>query len=129
MTSMVTPCLVLLVYYFYCTNGANMAAIAATVTAIAKMVIGYMGDVLLNSILGQPTLNSMQHLSKQLVSYFATTKWGGKHGFLPLVLSEAKISLTVGDNNLNCKRLSKPDLLNPKIEDDTKWRKLLQFQE
>ena len=36
MLSMLTRCLVLLVYYFKCTNGANVEAITATVTNITK---------------------------------------------------------------------------------------------
>ena len=78
----------------------------------------------LNKIVGQPTLNSVHHLAEQL----ATTKWSGKHGFPPLVLSEAKMRLTDGDNNFNCKQLANPELLNQKIEDNTKGSEILQLQ-
>ena len=60
---------------------------------------------------------------------FSATKWGDKHSFLPLVLPEAKTRLASRDKNLNCKRLAKPELLNPKIEDDTKGHRLLQLKE
>ena len=33
-----------------------------------------------------------------------------------------------GNINLDCKRLKKPDLINPKIEDITQGRELLQLQ-
>ena len=91
-----------------------------------------MKSVLLEAIVGQPTLNSVQHLVKQLktfASHFATTKWGGKRRFLPLVLSKAKMRLAAGDHNLDCKRLEKPEILNPRIEDSIKGREFLQLQE
>ena len=91
-----------------------------------------MESILLDAIVGQPTLNSVRHLSEHLTtfaSHFATTKWGVKHGLLPLILRKAKICLAAGDNSLDCERLDKPELLNPKIEDGTKGHELLQLQE
>ena len=60
-------------------------------------------------------------------SHFATTKWGGKHGLLPLVLSKAKMRLAAGDN-LDYKRIAKTKILNPKIKDNAKGRELLKLQ-
>ena len=71
-----------------------MAATTTTVDAITNMVIVRMEAVPLDAIAGQPTLHSVRHLVKQLqnfASHLATTKVGGKHGLLPLVLSEAKM--------------------------------------
>ena len=76
-----------------------MAATTATVTDINEMVRGRMEVVLINAIVGQPSLNFVRHLVEQLTtfaSHFATTKWGGKHRFHPLVLNKAKIILTAG---------------------------------
>ena len=109
-----------------------MATITATMTAITKMVRGRMEAVLLNSIVGQPNLNSVQHLVEQIAdftSHFGTTKWGGKHGFLPLILSKAKVRLAARDKTLDCKRLANPDILNPKMDDNKKGRNILQIQE
>ena len=109
-----------------------MAEITATVTAITKMMIGHMEAVPLDAIVLQPILNSVRHLVEQFAnfaSHLETTKWGDKHGFPPLVLSEDKMRLAAGYNNLDCKWLAKPNLLNPRIEGDTKGRKLLQLQE
>ena len=91
-----------------------------------------MEAVPLGAIVGQSTLNSVWHLVKQLATFaihFATTKWGGKHRFLLLVRSEAKMQLDTGDNNLDCERLNNPKILNPRIADSTKGRDLLQLQE
>ena len=109
-----------------------MAEITATVTAITKMVKRRMEAVPLNAIVGHPTLNSVRHLVNQLAtfaSHFATTKWGSKHGFLPLVLTETKMSLDPGVQNLEYGRIKWPKILNPKIEDNNKRRKLLHIQE
>ena len=83
-------------------NGANMAAIMITVAAITEMVRGRMGAVPLNAIVGKPTLNSVRHLFKRLATFaihFVITKWGGKHGFLPIFLSKAKMRLVTEENN------------------------------
>ena len=96
-----------------------MAAIAATVTSITKMVRESMEAVPLDAIVGHTTLKSVRHLADQLVafvSYFATTKWGKNHGFLPLVFTETKIRLSAGIQDLECRRIKRPKLLNPKIE-------------
>ena len=85
-------------------NSATMAAIMTTVTAITKMVRGRMEAFPLDAIVGQPTLHSVQHLVNQIetfASHFATTKWNGKHGFLPLVLRETEMRPAAGNNNLD----------------------------
>ena len=87
---------------------------------------------LIHAIVGQPTLTSLQLVVKKIAIFaihLVTTKWGGKHGFLPLVLSEAKMQLDARDNNLDWERHAKPKFLNPIIEDDTKGRNLIQLQE
>ena len=102
-----------------------------TVTAITKMARGRMEAVPLDAIVRQPTLHSVRHLVEQLAtfaSHFATIKWGGKHGFLPLVLSKAKMRPASGNNNLDCERLKKTDLINPRIEDITQGIEILQLQ-
>ena len=76
-----------------------MEAITANVNAITKIVRGHMEAVQLNAIVGQPTLKSVRHYVEQLATFaihFVTTKWGDKHGFLSLVLSEAKMQLATG---------------------------------
>ena len=86
----------------------------------------------IDTIMGQPTLNSIRHLVNQLASFashLATTKWGGKNGFLLLVLTETKICLAAGIQDIEYGRIKRPKLLNLKIEYDTKGRGLLQIQE
>ena len=82
----------------------------------------------LEAIVSKPTLHFMRHLVKQLATFasrFATTKWCGEHGFPLLVLREAKMIPAARNNNLDCERLKKPELVNPRIEDSTQGRALL----
>ena len=54
---------------------------------------------------------------------------GGKHGFLPLVLTKTKMHLAAGNQNPDRKRIENPELLKPKTEDNIMVHELLQFQE
>ena len=74
----------------------------------------------LDAIVGQPTLNSVRHLADHLsafASHFTNNGWGGKHGFLPLLLTETKIRLAAGNLDLDCGHIKRPEILKPKIED------------
>ena len=108
-----------------------MATITTTMNAITEMLRGHMGAVLLDAIVRQSTFNSVKHLVEQFASFvrhFVTTKWGGKHVFILIVLREAKIQLAARNKNCDCKRLENPKLLNPRIEYSTQGHKLLQLQ-
>ena len=108
-----------------------MAATTTTVAAITNMVRRRVEAVPLDTIVGQHTLHYVQQFVEQLATFaihFATTKWGGKHGFLPLVLSKSKMIPATMNNNLDYERLKKPELLNQKIEDSTQGLELLQLQ-
>ena len=88
-----------------------MAVTTTTVVAITYMVKGRMEAVPIDAVAGQPILHSVRHLAEQLAtfaSHFATTKWGGNHWFLTIVLSKANMILSTGKDNLYCKRLKKP---------------------
>ena len=106
--------------------------ITSTVTAITEMVRGRMEAVPLNAIVGQSTLNSVRHLVGQIAAFtrhFDTTEWGGNHGPLPLVPTKTKMCLAAGIQDLEYGHIKSTELLNPKIEDDTKGCDILQLQE
>ena len=108
-----------------------MAVITTPVTAITKMVRGRMEYVPPDAMFVQTTLHSVRHIIEQLTtfaSHFVTTKWGGNHGFLLLVLRKAKAIPASDNSNLEYERLKKPELLNPRIGDSTQNQYLLQFQ-
>ena len=91
-----------------------------------------MEAVPLDAIVGQSILNSVRHLVDQIAAFtrhFATIEWGGNHGSLLLVLTETKMWLAAGIQDLECGHTKRTELLNPKIEDETKGRGILQLQE
>ena len=109
-----------------------MASITTTVTAITKMVRGHVVAVPINPIVVQPTLCTVHTLVEQLTafaSHFNTTTWGGRHGYLPLVLNQKIMRFVTTDNSLNCVRLKKPALAHPNIANNTKGRDLVQLKE
>ena len=108
-----------------------MTMTTKTVTDITELVRGRTETVLLDTIFGQPILQPVRHLIEQFTtfaSHLATTKWGGKHGLLFLVLREAKMISAARNINLDCEWFKKPELLNPRIEDRTQGRELIQLQ-
>ena len=109
-----------------------MVVTVAVISTMIEMLKGMMEAVPLDAILRHPILNSVQHLIDHPAAFainLATTKWGGKHGFLQLVLIETKMCLAARNQDLEHGHIKRPELLNPKIVYDTKGRDLLQFQE
>ena len=54
----------------------------------------------LDKIIGQPTIRQYHHLKKQLAKLAAavkTTEWGGRHGHIALVLTEAHMRTVTGN--------------------------------
>ena len=73
-------------------------------------------------LIGQPTRHSVSHLINQLAgftSYFSSSHWEGRHGYLSLVLSDAEMRLVTGDASLDCSRLPLPARINARITDAT----------
>ena len=107
-----------------------MSALTSTVTAITKMVRGRLDAVPFDPLIGQPTRHSVRHLIDQLAgftSHFSSSHWGGRHGYLTFVLSEAEMRLVTGDADLDCARLPLPARTNAQITDATVGRALLQL--
>ena len=107
-----------------------MSAITSTVTDITEMVQGRLEAVPFDALIGEPTRHSVRHLIDQLASFtshFSSSHWGGCHGYLSLVLSNAQMRLVMGDAALDCSRLPLPSRINTRITDATVGRALLQL--
>jgi len=66
---------------------------SATETAVREAVRAKIYAMPLDKIVGQPTTATANHLKEQIAKIAAaikTTKWGGRHGHLPLVLSDTE---------------------------------------
>ncbi len=72
----------------------------------------------LNVIVGQPTIKSMDRMMgqrTQMVASVKTTAWGGLHGSLALVLDDADYAMVTKNIVTLAASLSKPAMINPKI--------------
>ena len=109
-----------------------MSAITSTVTAITEMVQGQLEAVPFDPLIGQPTRHSVRQLIDELAgftSHFSSSHWGGRHGYLSLVLFDAEMRLVTGDAALDCSRLPLPAHINTRITDATVGHALLQLKE
>ena len=109
-----------------------MSDLTSTMTAITEMVRGRLEAVPFDPLIGQPTRHSVRHLIDQLAgftSHFSSPHWGGRHGYLTLVISDAEMRPVMGDAALDCERLPLPERINAQITDATVGRALLQLQE
>jgi hypothetical protein len=84
----------------------------------------------LDTIVGQPTTESMDRMTKhmaQMVPPVKTTALGGLHGSLALVLNDLHYATVTCWAVSSTARLVQPPVVNPAIEDNTPQRKLLRL--
>jgi hypothetical protein len=85
----------------------------------------------LDTIVGQPTTESMDQMMEQMAQMVApvkTTAWGGLHGSFALVLDDVNYTTVTRRAITLTARLIQPPLVNPAIEDDTPQHELLCLQ-
>jgi hypothetical protein len=86
---------------------------------------------LLNTIVGQPTIESMDQMTEQMAQMVVpvkTTAWGGLHGSLALVLDDVNYATVTCQAVKSTDRLVHPPAVNPAIKDNTPQCKLLRLQ-
>ena len=93
----------------------------ATGASVQESIRAQIGTSAIDKIIGQPTTTSVNNLKEQIAKIAAsvkTTKWGGRHGYLPLVLDDTEwrtasgygATLPNGEPN-NTDRLTRPPLV------------------
>ncbi len=85
----------------------------------------------LNTIVGQPTTESMDRMMEQMVqmvAHFKTTAWGRLHGSLALVLDGVNYAPVTCRAVTSTAHLVQPPAVNPAIKDDTPQRECLCLQ-
>ena len=90
-----------------------MESSTANEAAIRKAVRAQIATMPLNQIDGQPTKTMVNHLKHQcakLPSSVTTTKWGGRHGYLPLVINEEEFQSITKDDTATTGRLDTPPI-------------------
>jgi hypothetical protein len=91
---------------------------SATGLSVHQMVAFIMSAKLLDVIVGQSTTKSMDRMMEQMAQMVApvkTTALGGLHGSLALVLNDADYAKVTKNIVTLAAPLSKPTMINPKI--------------
>eukprot|EP00804_Cyclotella_cryptica_P026879 CCRYP_017595-RA/>CCRYP_017595-RA protein AED:0.44 eAED:0.44 QI:0/-1/0/1/-1/1/1/0/180 len=86
---------------------ANEATVYEAVRAIVT-------PLPLNKIVGQPTTSTVNHLWQQIAKIAAavkTTSWGGRHGHLALVLTDAEYRTVTGNPDIAIDCLPTPPII------------------
>ena len=86
---------------------ANKATVHEAVRAIVS-------PLPLDKIVGQPTTSTVNHLRQQIAKIAAavkTTSWGGRHGHLALVLTDAEYRTVTGNPDITIARLPTPPIV------------------
>ena len=73
-------------------------------------------------IVGSPEhgpINILEDEIAKVAATFKTTRYGGRTGFLALIVDEEEMQRVTNDGTLNCTCSPKPPLLSPKLNDAT----------
>ncbi len=84
----------------------------------------------LDTIVGQPTTESMDRMTEQMAQMVApvkTTAWGRLHGSLALVLDDVDYVTVTSRAVTSTARLVQPPAVNPAIEDNITQCELLRL--
>jgi hypothetical protein len=83
------------------------------IAAIDEMIRAKFDAATITRIVGQPSLTSVRLLVDELAKIVAgckTSKWGGKHGHLKVVLGKDKYRLVLAQPELDCTVVGKPSI-------------------
>ena len=92
---------------------------AAREAAIEAQIIARFDAASITRHHDQPNVTNVRLLESEVAKVatsFATQYFGGDHGHLAAVLTEAKVRRVASDTNLDCTAPTKPPLINPSIE-------------
>ena len=99
-----------------------MSSPTANEAAVYEAVRAIVAPLPLDKVVGQPTTSTVNHLRQQIAKIAAavkTTSWGGRHGHLALVLTEAKYRSITGDPTIAINRLPTPPIVAAGLTNNT----------
>jgi hypothetical protein len=91
-----------------------MSSPKANKATVYKPVRAIVMPLPLDKIVGQPTTSTVNHLRQQIAKIAAaikTTSWGGRHGHLALVLTNAEYRTITGNPDIVIDRLPTPPII------------------
>eukprot|EP00804_Cyclotella_cryptica_P015596 CCRYP_003603-RA/>CCRYP_003603-RA protein AED:0.17 eAED:0.17 QI:0/-1/0/1/-1/1/1/0/82 len=80
-----------------------MSSPTANEATVYKAVRAIVTPLPLDKIVGQPTTSTVNHLRQQIAKIAAavkTTSWGGRHGHLALMLTNAEYRIVTGNPDI-----------------------------
>ena len=99
-----------------------MSSPTANEAAAYKAVQAITAPLPLDKVIGQPMTSTVNHLWQQIAKIMAavkTTSWGGQHGHLALVLTNAKYRSITGNPTIAVDRLPTPPIIAVGITNNT----------
>eukprot|EP00804_Cyclotella_cryptica_P021921 CCRYP_000872-RA/>CCRYP_000872-RA protein AED:0.59 eAED:0.39 QI:0/0/0/1/1/1/2/0/327 len=90
-----------------------MSSPTANEATVYEAVRAIISPLPLDKIVGQPTTSTVNHLRQQIAKIAAaikTTSWGGRHGHLALVLTDAEYRTVTGNPDITIDRLPTPPI-------------------
>jgi hypothetical protein len=91
-----------------------MSSPTANEATVHEAVRAIVSPLPLDKIVGQPTTSTVNHLRQQIAKIAAavkTTSWGGRHGHLALVLTDAEYRTVTGNPDITIARLPTPPIV------------------
>eukprot|EP00804_Cyclotella_cryptica_P030544 CCRYP_014827-RA/>CCRYP_014827-RA protein AED:0.57 eAED:0.57 QI:0/0/0/0.5/1/1/2/0/398 len=91
-----------------------MSSPTANEATVYEAVRAIISPLPLDKIVGQPTTSTVNHLRQQIAKIAAavkTTSWGGPHGHLALVLTDAEYCTVTGNPDITIDRLPTPPIV------------------
>ena len=99
-----------------------MSTSTVTEAAVREAVRAQLATMPFDKIIGQPTNHTVNHLEKQIARMAAavkSTKWGGRHGCIALVVDEASYRTITGTPTATVDRLQAPPLVPTALANNT----------
>ena len=99
-----------------------MSSPTANEAAVYKAVWALVTPLPLNKVVGQPTASTVNHLQQQIAKIMAaikTTSWGGWHGHIALVLTDAEYQSITGNPNIAIDCLPTPLIITASLTNTT----------
>ena len=99
-----------------------MSSPTANEATVYEAVRAIITPLPLDKIIGQPTTSTVNHLRQQIAKIAAavkTTSWGGRHGHLALVLTDAEYRTVTGNPDIVVDRLPPPPIVATGLSNTT----------
>ena len=99
-----------------------MSSPTANEASVYEAVRAIITPLPLDKIIGQPKTSTVNHLRQQIAKIAAavkTTSWGGRHGHVALVLTDAEYRSVTGNPDIVVDHLPTPPIVSTGLTNNT----------